>query len=71
MKVCAAPGLTVPKEDNPRSYITQDEAQEVPESYYYLRRVSDGDLVIVPDVAMVPDTVKDVKVKDKSAASNT
>lgn len=65
MKVVAAPGLAVPKEDSPHSYITQDEAQEVPESYYYLRRVADGDLVIVPD------TVKDAKAKDKSAASNT
>lgn len=47
MKVVAAPGLQVPKEDKPREYITQDEEVEVPESAYYLRRVADGDLVQV------------------------
>lgn len=47
MKVVAAPGLQVPKEDKPREYITQDEEVEVPDSAYYLRRVSDGDLVVV------------------------
>jgi hypothetical protein len=47
MKVVAAPGLQVPKEDKPREYITQDEEVEVPESAYYLRRVTDGDLVKV------------------------
>lgn len=45
MKVVAAPGLQVPKEQKPREYITQDEEVEVPESAYYLRRVADGDLV--------------------------
>jgi hypothetical protein len=47
MKVVAAPGLKVPKEDKPREYITQDEEVEVADSAYYLRRVSDGDLVRV------------------------
>lgn len=47
MKVVAAPGLQVPKENKPREYITQDEEVEVPESAYYLRRVADGDLVKV------------------------
>lgn len=47
MKVVAAPGLKVPKEDKPREYITQDAEVEVPESAYYLRRVTDRDLVRV------------------------
>lgn len=52
MKVKAAPGIKVPREDKPREYITDtppdgEQAFEVPESAYYLRRVSDGDLVIV------------------------
>lgn len=47
MKVIAAPGLKVPKEDKPREYITQDEAVEVAESAYYMRRLADGDLVKV------------------------
>ncbi|ADE10476.1 DUF2635 domain-containing protein [Sideroxydans lithotrophicus] len=52
MKVLAVKGIKVPKEDKPREYITEtppegEQAFEVPESAYYLRRVSDGDLVIV------------------------
>lgn len=46
MKVQAAPGIKVPKEDKPREYITDAEAADVPETAYYLRRVSDGDLII-------------------------
>lgn len=52
MRVLAAKGIKVPKEDKPREYITDtppegETAFEVPESAYYLRRVTDGDLVIV------------------------
>jgi hypothetical protein len=47
MIVKAIPGLLVPKEDQPREYITQDEEVDVPDSAYYLRRVADGDLVRV------------------------
>lgn len=68
MKVCAAPGLQVPKEDSPRQYITQDEACEVPESYYYLRRVSDGDLVIVGDAGV--ENGADKSAVKKSASKN-
>lgn len=46
MRVTAAPGLKVPKEFNPVDYITDADAVEVIESAYYLRRISDGDLVI-------------------------
>jgi len=48
MKVIAAPGVKVPMEDKPRDYITEDEAVEVPESAYYLRRMADLDLVLAP-----------------------
>lgn len=58
MKVVAAPGLKVPKEDKPREYITQDEEVEVPDSAYYLRRVSDGDLVRVDVAASVKSAAK-------------
>lgn len=47
MYVKAAPGLKVPKENKPRDYIADDEAVEVEASAYYLRRLSDGDLVEV------------------------
>lgn len=52
MKVKATPGIKVPKEDKPREYITDAPPEgetgfDVPETAYYLRRISDGDLVIV------------------------
>lgn len=49
MLVKAAPGLKVPKEFNLVDYITEAEAVEVIESAYYLRRITDGDLVVVID----------------------
>ncbi|MFZ5425366.1 MAG: DUF2635 domain-containing protein [Thermodesulfobacteriota bacterium] len=49
--VKAAPGVRVPKEGAPRQHITEDEAQAVPASAYYLRRIADGDLVRVPEAA--------------------
>jgi hypothetical protein len=46
MQVKAATGLKVPMEDKPHDYITDAESVDVPESAYYQRRVSDGDLLI-------------------------
>lgn len=51
MKVKAAPGIQVPKEDKPREFITEAEVVEVPNSAYYLRIVADGDLIDVDAVA--------------------
>lgn len=51
MKVTAAPGMQCPKEENPRSYITDNKAVEVPESAYYLRLIADGSLIPAPDTA--------------------
>ncbi|MGX5056721.1 DUF2635 domain-containing protein [Enterobacter asburiae] len=46
MMVTARPGLKVPLEDDARRYITDGESVDVPEnSAYYLRRLSEGDLV--------------------------
>lgn len=47
MKVKAAAGVKVPMEGAPRKYITDEQAQEVPASAYYRRRVAEGDLVVV------------------------
>lgn len=71
MKVTAAPGIQVPKEDDPRSYITADEAVEVPDSAYYLRMLADGDLVVSAEVTppAVDDTTKTgAKTTAKGAA---
>ena len=45
--VRAAPGLRVPREDNPRAHITEDRPVSVPASPYYLRRLKAGELISV------------------------
>lgn len=45
MLVKAAPGIKVPREDDPRTYITDSEPVELEMTGYYIRRMSDGDLV--------------------------
>lgn len=50
MKVIAAPGIKVPMEEKPRDYVTDIDAMDVPESAYYLRRIADGDLLLVKSV---------------------
>lgn len=44
MKVIAAPGTQCPMEENPRAYITDKKAVDVPETAYYVRLVTDGSL---------------------------
>lgn len=56
MKVQAVAGLKVPMEDKPHDYITDAEAVDVPDSAYYQRRISDGDLIAVSD--STPKTTK-------------
>ncbi len=56
MLVLAAPGVLVPKEGNPRAYYTDTPPDgeggfAVAETAYILRRIADGDLVIVPPAA--------------------
>lgn len=62
VRVVAAPNLRVPKEGAPHAYITSDEHCVVPETYYYLRRLADGDLVRLPAPA-----VPAVKAERKAA----
>ncbi|HAF1675186.1 TPA: DUF2635 domain-containing protein [Salmonella enterica] len=47
INVTAAPGLKVPREDNPRRYITDAESLEVENSAYYQRQLMAGDLIEV------------------------
>lgn len=44
IKVIAAAGLRVPKEDNVRQYITDEDVVDVPDTLYYRRLIADGDL---------------------------
>jgi hypothetical protein len=53
MKVTAAKGSKCPKEGNPREYITDDNAVDVPDTAYYKRLIADGSLIAegtVPDL---------------------
>jgi len=59
MLVLAAPGVLVPKEGNPRTYITDtppdgEAGYYVEESAYTLRRIADGDLVEVAAPVSAP-----------------
>lgn len=47
MRVQAAPGLKVPREDDPRKYITDAEPVDIEMTGYYIRRMAEGDLVEV------------------------
>jgi hypothetical protein len=47
MKVKAAEGLKVPREDNPRTYIDDADPVEIEMTGYYIRRMAEGDLVEV------------------------
>lgn len=49
MKVIAAPGLKVPKEYNPREYITEVASEDIEITAYYLRRLADKELLEVAD----------------------
>jgi hypothetical protein len=43
--VKAAAGMKMPREGNPRSYITDSEPVQVEGSHYYRKAIADGDLV--------------------------
>lgn len=51
MLVKAVNGIKVPMENKPRSYITEAEAVDVPETAYYRRRLRDGNLVVAKGTA--------------------
>lgn len=62
MRVQAAPGIKVPREDDPRKHITDSEPVELDMTAYYIRRMSDGDLVEPTQaVAPVPKTTTAAK----------
>jgi len=63
MKVKAAEGLQVPREEDPRTYIGE-EVVEVDASAYYIRRLAAGELEEVLDVVVLPVS-KTVTLKGK------
>lgn len=77
MKVKAKQGVQVPREDNPRRYVSDSETLEVAESAYYLRRIADGDLMQVSEdvpaavTSEAPAPVKAAVPEPAAAAVNT
>lgn len=61
MNVIASPGIKVPMEDKPNTYIDETVSVQVEDSAYYLRRISDGDLVIVVDASVIETKNKGAK----------
>ncbi|OFJ46444.1 hypothetical protein BA896_021830 [Janthinobacterium lividum] len=49
MHVKAAPGLKLPKEGAPYTYITDAEPVEVENVHYYRKAINDGDLIALAD----------------------
>ncbi|MFZ6687507.1 DUF2635 domain-containing protein [Undibacterium sp. SXout11W] len=75
LQVKAAPGLSVPMEDKPRVYIYDAEPVSVPNSSYYQRRISDGDLIEQADqelqvAAASADAVADGKKSRATSKTN-
>lgn len=71
MKFKAAPGVKVPREDNPRRYIT-DTVVEVEDSAYYRRQMMAGDLIDVSVAAVKTDArTTDNKTTDKIQEVNS
>lgn len=62
MNVIAAPGLKVPMEHDPRSYIDETTPVDIEVTGYYIRRLADGDLVEAPAAAVARRGAKNVQL---------
>ncbi|HFU1359305.1 TPA: hypothetical protein ACGQTY_002487 [Citrobacter farmeri] len=67
IKVKAAPGVKVPREGNPRRYITCEDIATVEDTAYYRRQMMAGDLVAVSDA----EVKKAAKTTDKTQEVNS
>ena len=54
--VKAAPGIKVPREDKPTTYIDDTNPVTITPSAYYRRRIADGDLIVLDGVQPAPVT---------------
>lgn len=54
MRVIAKEGVRVPREEDPRKYVSDSQAEEVDITPYYLRRMADGDLIEQRDNEVQP-----------------
>ena len=54
MRVIAAPGLQVPREEDMHEYIEAESTDpvEVPDTSYYRRRIATGELLLIDDESL-------------------
>ena len=57
--VKAAPGIHVPREDKPNTYIDDTNPVNIAPSAYYRRRIADGDLIVLEGVQPAPAHAED------------
>lgn len=67
MKVIAAKGKQVPREDKPRVYIGDELIVEVPRSAYYLRRIAGKELLESTEAAFTAQQDNLAKAAAKAA----
>lgn len=67
MRVIAREGLKVPKEFAAREYVIDAEAQDVPDTAYYQRRIAEGDLIVRDAVPAAPVDPSAAKIASKPA----
>lgn len=70
MKVQAAPGTRCPKEGKPREYISDNRAEEVADSAYYLRLVADGSLKTIAEKEAAAKAENKTTLKASAKASS-
>lgn len=59
--VKAAPGIKVPREDKPTTYIDDTTPVTIAPSTYYRRRIADGDLIVLGRADAQPVTAANVE----------
>ena len=59
--VKAAPGVKVPREDKPTTYIDDTTPVTIAPSTYYRRRITDGDLILLGQADAQPVTAANVE----------
>jgi hypothetical protein len=74
MLAIAAPGIKVSLEGKPRDYITDtppegEAGYTVPDTAYYLRRISDGDLIEVVPAAEAAPAAESAPAKTKKGGA--
>ena len=69
--VTAAPGIKVPREDKPTTYIDDTAPVTIAPSTYYRRRITDGDLILLGRADAQPVTAANLEQPAPANAEDT